>query len=503
MTKESKTHIDHNRLLFRETFNDEQSVVANGGTSTDVTFSKGVGAFNGTSSRIIYSQFLNGTGSVRIVFSGTSTFVNLDYLADLRGGGGSSYIRILTGSPFAVQAVGGGTVYVDNVQTTTISNNSKEVIVSGITLDGILTIGSYYDGTGGWIEAGIDLVEIYDYALSAEEVSNLYEGKRFHELTGQSEILNVSAQSGSIVNKFTGDVLSTDLVTNGTFDTDSDWTKGAGWSISGGTLNASAATATAYQSTILTEDKPYRIIYSITEYTSGTVRVKAGNSGSGTIRSAAGTYEETLICLSGTNLVFDGITAFTGKIDNVIVYELMPEPIITSTEVFKVGDARAMLFNKVDSEIDCGDPHDLTGDISVAVWAKPYSMGENDVGRFMDNSKFLFFLLTTNRIRLRSDGSTSASSGTDIWIPNEWAFIVVTRTSAGLTNFYGNGVLSGVADQTSGTPEAGTTNLIIGNNFAGSATFDGYMADLRVYDGILSVEEISQMYTNERRKYHG
>ena len=45
-----------------------------------------------------------------------------------------------------------------------------------------------------------------------------------------------------------------------------------------------------------------------------------------------------------------------------------------------------------------------------------------------------------------------------------WTHMVVIRTSTGLAYFYTNGVLSGTADQNSGTPMVGVGNVSIGNS---------------------------------------
>jgi hypothetical protein len=72
--------------------------------------------------------------------------------------------------------------------------------------------------------------------------------------------------------------------------------------------------------------------------------------------------------------------------------------------------------------------------------------------------------------------------------------VVATRDAAGLANIYLNGVLSGTADQTSGTPVAGTTNVQIGNNSSLVNTFDGYIDDVRIYNRVLTVAEINRIY---------
>jgi hypothetical protein len=77
--------------------------------------------------------------------------------------------------------------------------------------------------------------------------------------------------------------------------------------------------------------------------------------------------------------------------------------------------------------------------------------------------------------------------------------VTITREADGTINFYIGDTstmpgLSGAADQDSGTPEAGTSNLLIGNNSAENRTFDGAISDLRIYNRILSVNEIQDLW---------
>lgn len=70
-----------------------------------------------------------------------------------------------------------------------------------------------------------------------------------------------------------------ELVNNGGFDTDTDWTKGTGWSIESGTANANCATNINLSQTVtLTVGKWYKAQLTVSNYTSGGVRVVINNS---------------------------------------------------------------------------------------------------------------------------------------------------------------------------------------------------------------------------------
>ena len=127
-----------------------------------------------------------------------------------------------------------------------------------------------------------------------------------------------------------GGGLGPDIVTNGTFDTDTAWSKGGGWSISGGTANALNVTSYFFQTnTVLEFGKNYEITYTITSFTSGQVRTGLGGllrKGEGTFRNATGTYTQTIQRTQNDDLTdYYGLygEAFTGSIDNFIVREVL------------------------------------------------------------------------------------------------------------------------------------------------------------------------------------
>jgi len=157
-----------------------------------------------------------------------------------------------------------------------------------------------------------------------------------------------------------------------------------------------------------------------------------------------------------------------------------------------------MDFNGSTSKIDCGSYDTLVGNITIYALIKPRSFGESGYGRFIDNGKVVGSVYATgSRLGFSSDGytTTALSAASSIVLGNTY-FVVVTRTSTGITNIFINGVLSGTANQASGTPAAGTANITLGNNSAASYTQDGTIPLVGVYSGILSSQEISQMWTN-------
>lgn len=119
--------------------------------------------------------------------------------------------------------------------------------------------------------------------------------------------------------------LGSELVTNGDFATDSDWNKGDGWTIGGGTANcdgSQSATTNFSQSNVISDQsKTYRVEFTLSNYVAGSVKSKISNDAQGVNRSANGTYVDFLSGMSNNSLNFTATSDFIGSIDSVSVKE--------------------------------------------------------------------------------------------------------------------------------------------------------------------------------------
>lgn len=125
-------------------------------------------------------------------------------------------------------------------------------------------------------------------------------------------------------------------VTNGTFATDTDWTKGAGWTIGAGVATAAGAISTAISQTApvtLVGGQAYRVTYTITRSAGGLIPSIGGTNG--TERTATGTYNEVIIAGSSQTIAFTG-NGFTGTLDTISInaavnagYDILPPTAFT------------------------------------------------------------------------------------------------------------------------------------------------------------------------------
>jgi hypothetical protein len=119
-----------------------------------------------------------------------------------------------------------------------------------------------------------------------------------------------------------------ELVTNGGFDTDTAWSKGTGWTISGGVAVATSVVSFAdiqQNLSAVNNGMTYVIVFTVVA-TSGTVAVFLGTSGNTFARvgnfSVSGTYSFLLHKNSSDpfkTIIFRAESAFTGTVDNVSV----------------------------------------------------------------------------------------------------------------------------------------------------------------------------------------
>ena len=117
------------------------------------------------------------------------------------------------------------------------------------------------------------------------------------------------------------------IIINGTFNTDSDWGKGTGWSINTTSYKAecdgSQAAGTQLTQTGLsfTNGVTYKVTYTIT-VTAGSVKAafRGGTAVDGASRTSSGTYTENLVASTGNNSFrMIANTDFIGTVDNISV----------------------------------------------------------------------------------------------------------------------------------------------------------------------------------------
>jgi hypothetical protein len=117
------------------------------------------------------------------------------------------------------------------------------------------------------------------------------------------------------------DVLGPELISIGSYASDTVWTKGTGWSIASGVATHAAGTAAELSQPVsLIVGATYEVTYTVSGRTVGgvTARFTGGTTVSGTARTSNGTFTETLVAVSGNNaFALYSTAAGNMSVDNV------------------------------------------------------------------------------------------------------------------------------------------------------------------------------------------
>ena len=144
-----------------------------------------------------------------------------------------------------------------------------------------------------------------------------------------------------------------ELVTNGDFATDSDWTKGAGWTISGGKASKISGSNGALQQYIpVITGVSYQVTYTVSDYVSGYVNVRftGAVTVNGPSRLANGTYTDVLLNPADQTafLIRDNSGGnFQGSISNVSIKRAEHGANVDGVEYFNTLNANTVTANVV------------------------------------------------------------------------------------------------------------------------------------------------------------
>jgi hypothetical protein len=155
-----------------------------------------------------------------------------------------------------------------------------------------------------------------------------WQGTSGGTLAASGQPLGLGADLSQLGGKTLGEWLATapELVTNGDFASDTAWTKGTGWTISGGAARRSpAAGTTAIQQIIGWDAAKVYVIEIAHTVTAGTLTIRS-DTVSGTIiftATASGLSTAVVRPTSTTGTIFiSGNTAFDGSVESISVREL-------------------------------------------------------------------------------------------------------------------------------------------------------------------------------------
>ena len=220
-------------------------------------------------------------------------------------------------------------LYVDGILKDAISSVNNNVVLSTL-----------YYGTSqsGNFNGKLYHYAIFSKALSASEVAN--RAALLRSIYPEIESVTIGTQTWAVRNYDAvctpqGNLIpevqsatNTEKITNAAdreFSSDTGfWNKQTGWSIADGVAHAISVPTnnSLYKPAILETQKWYKFTYTVSNYSSGGVKVNAGNGFSSPTYTSNGTYTNYVQCGSGAQIYFVSAGTTTLDLDNVSVQEV-------------------------------------------------------------------------------------------------------------------------------------------------------------------------------------
>ncbi|MCF7918801.1 MAG: PKD domain-containing protein [Candidatus Cloacimonetes bacterium] len=175
-------------------------------------------------------------------------------------------------------------------------------------------------------------------------------------------------------------------------------------------------------------------------------------------------------------------------------------------------DESALEFNGIDSYLECSSHAglDITEAITLEAWINPTGWGEDanaGYGRIFDKNKFRIYLINSQGTfadhslvlyLITEDGNSFAGTPENSITLNTWQHVAVSYDGIDEVKMYINGVDQELTylNAPSGNIESNLfDDLYIGNSVSGGYTFQGVLDELRLWDTVVSGENIAANMT--------
>ena len=291
--------------------------------------------------------------------------------------------------------------------------------------------------------------------------------------------------------------LGENLVVNGDFATDSDWTEGAGsgWTISNGKASNDGSVSgndflinSPYTSVLA---KKYKVVFTVSDYVQGKVRVRAGQSSS-TYVTDNGTYTQYQVSTNTETVRLQAADNFIGSIEKVSVEEYAQEtPDISGNDnsaILKTG--KALQFSGNDS-VETSFP--TSKDIkTIAFWIYPTHSSTGEGLLYFGGSYYGEQLLLLNHLTLKS---ANVNIDFDIYIDGVYRGVAI---------FGGDNPTLEINQWQRVVLKSSTAINTIGNTLTiahgGTSSYGRFkMSDLQVYGAEWTTDDIAYDYANPQK----
>ena len=322
-------------------------------------------------------------------------------------------------------------------------------------------------------------------------------------------------------------VLGVDQVTNGTFDTDANWSKGTGWSINTSTKKAECDGTQTGNTELKQQDgisgdldfvvgKTYKVTFDVTVTAGAITYIEVGG---GTDHNDVSETQDNVIryiTATSTNdrLTIAGNSTFEGTVDNVVVKEvqgnvgtmtqMLSSNLVYSSvlpdQSFLTGVNSAYNFIDLDGSdqsINCGGDIDVVGAFAISFWFNADTLSASARNFACQGSSFFGTGSSAgaNRLMYQGQGSgannllTQTDLSTGVW---HHAVLTVSGTNAGDGAIYVNGSRD---DDGASTVFMSAGDFVIGKMPTASSRYmNGKITQVAIYNKALTSTEVSGIY---------
>ena len=249
---------------------------------------------------------------------------------------------------------------------------------------------------------------IYDFVgLPTATINGVANSSRIMVADGGTNSIPYFSNSDGAIYTVT-DYFSDELITNGDFDTDSDWSILASDTIANGKLNISGQGTRISDTFSPIVGKNYFLTFDITDYISGDILVFDGAGGVNLLGviNENGSYSVNYVqtATSLNNLNFYVPTSFEGSLDNVSNIEVNPDAEVIPVTTTSTTMVKSKLVDDKDTTVD----FDFNGEtrkvfVDVLRCSKFDAVNLLYVNKFGFKTKFPFILKSTEKISVESD----------------------------------------------------------------------------------------------------
>jgi hypothetical protein len=320
-----------------------------------------------------------------------------------------------------------------------------------------------------------------------------------------------------------------DLVTNGGFGADTDWTKETGWTIAGGVADcdgSQVANSNLYQAISVVAGSKYQFIFTLNNRAAGSVRPFVGRSGSvglGTVRSADNTYTEYIIAGPTTLVGIEATDDFVGDVDDISLKLMAVEDSSGNDHdgLAQQDTDQISVAGKINTAFEFDGATDAvtipahtdfafnSGSFSVAVWLNIDSDGGGNLGRILDKAigsagTGAHLFNTSNEVggTVLLRGKIDAGVGTDATVVldagialNVWQFVVFVFDGTDITIYVNATAPAQTQQSLVGTVSNNTdSDITVGNIAALNRGFDGTIDAVMFFSQALDQNDINFLY---------